>query len=464
MTIRFEQVLADGVAQCSYLLGDDGAGTAAVIDPRPDVGVYLEIARRHGLSITHVFETHIHADFLSGARELVDRLGGSARLCVSGEGGAKYGFEHERVRDGDAFHFGGIGITARFTPGHTPEHLSYLLYEPDREVPWGVLTGDSFFVDSVGRPDLMGDELTDELTEALFRTVRDFYMALDDGVIIYPCHGAGSECGPDIGDRMSSTIGYERRYNPYCRIDSLEAFSEAMKKDAPPVPTHYPRMKKVNSAGPQIIGNLPRVPALTPEAFAEATGGGDAQILDTRDMLAFGGGHIDGAINIGARPELSVWGGWLLDPDKPIWLVLEDDSAVSRVVRLLWRTGFTNFGGYLAGGMPAWQEEGRQMTKVEQLTVHELKDADGALQRLDVRKQEEWDAGHIPDAKHIFLGELLERLDELDPGRPYATYCASGYRASAAASLLLAHGFENVSNVPGSWKAWTSAGYETAGN
>ncbi len=222
MTLRFEQILADGVAQTSYLVGDDAAGTAAVIDPRPDVDVYLESARRFGLSITHVFETHIHADFMSGARELVDRLGGSAKLCLSVEGGAEYGFDHQAVRDGDEFSFGGVRLKAKHTPGHTPEHLSYLLYEGDGESPWGVLTGDSFFVDSVGRPDLMGDEKTDELTEALFHTVRDFYMQLDDGVIIYPCHGAGSECGPDIGDRMSSTIGYERRFNPYCQIDDIE--------------------------------------------------------------------------------------------------------------------------------------------------------------------------------------------------------------------------------------------------
>jgi hydroxyacylglutathione hydrolase len=462
MTMRFEQILADGIAQCSYLVGDDSPGTAAVIDPRPDVDIYLDRARSLGLSITHVLETHIHADFMSGARELVDRLGGAARLCVSAEGGADYGFDHHPIRDGDEFAFGGVRLRARFTPGHTPEHMSFLLYESDRDAPWGVLTGDSFFVDSVGRPDLMGDEMTDELTEALFHTVRDFYMQLNDGVIIYPCHGAGSECGPDIGDRMSSTIGYERRFNRYCQIGELEEFRRAMQQDAPPVPTHYPRMKKVNAAGPPVIGNLPHVPALRPAAFAEALESGGPQLLDTRDMLAFGGGHIAGALNIGARPDLSVWGGWLLHPERPILLVLEDDADLARVVTLLWRTGFARFGGYLAGGMAAWQEAGRELAKVEQITVHELKEAGTELQRLDVRKQEEWDAGHIPGAKHIFLGELRDRLDELDRSRAYATYCASGFRASAAASILAANGFRSVCNVPGSWKAWTEAGYETA--
>ena len=213
MTLRFEQILADGVSECSYLLGDDAAHVCAVVDPRPDVGIYLQTARRFGMAITHVFETHIHADFLSGAREMVDRLGGQAKLCVSVEGGADYGFAHQPVRDGDEFAFGGLRMRALFTPGHTPEHLSYLLFDGDREKPWGVLSGDAFFVDSVGRPDLLGDERTEELTERLFHTVRDKFLGLDDDVILYPCHGAGSDCGPDIGDRMSSTIGYERQVN-----------------------------------------------------------------------------------------------------------------------------------------------------------------------------------------------------------------------------------------------------------
>ncbi|MEQ8397920.1 MBL fold metallo-hydrolase [Thalassobaculum sp.] len=459
MTVRFEQILTDGVATCSYFLGDEATGTAAVVDPRPDVEVYLERARHYGLAITHVFESHIHADFLSGARELVERLGGAAELCVSVEGGAEYGFKHRPIRDGDRFRFGGVCMEARATPGHTPEHIAFLLFETDREDPWGVLTGDSFFVDSVGRPDLLGDEQTDQLTEALFHTIRDFYLKLGNDVIIYPCHGAGSACGPDIGDRLSSTIGYERRYNPYTGIADLEAFRQAMKSDAPPVPTHYPHLKKVNAAGPPVLGNLPRVPALSVETFAASIGDG-AQVLDTRDMQAFGAGHIDGALNIAARPELSVWAGWLLDPERPIYLVLERDRDLSDVLRLLWRTGFVIFGGYLAGGMEAWREDGRVLKTVRQMSVQELASLDDSVQPLDVRGDDEWNAGRIPGARHLFLGELQERMGDLDRNRRYATYCASGFRASIAASLLAANGFNDVSNVPGSWKAWTSAGYQ----
>lgn len=460
MTLRFEQILAEGIAQTSYLVGDDAEGTAAVIDPRPDVDIYLDLARHYGLSITHVLETHIHADFMSGARELVDRLGGSAELCVSEEGGATYDFPHRRLRPGERLRFGTVELEVVATPGHTPEHVSYLLRESGREQPWGILSGDSFFVDSVGRPDLLGDEQTDELTRALFRTLREVYWPLPDGTIVYPCHGAGSECGPDIGDRTSTTIGFERRHNSYFAIDDLDRFRQAMQEAAPPVPTHYPRLKKVNAAGPPVVGNLPRVPALGPEAFDAAARGG--QLLDTRDMLAFGGGHLAGAINIGGRPDLSVWAGWLLDPGKPLFLVLEDDTRLAGIVTLLWRVGFTRFGGYLAGGMAAWSESGRELRRIEQLTVHELREREDVLP-IDVRKRDEWESGHVPGARHVFLGELARRMDEIDRDRPLATYCASGFRASVAASLLAAQGFD-VRNVPGSWNAWRSAGFEIAGH
>jgi len=459
MTKRFKQILADGVAECSYLLGDDSSHVCAVVDPRPDVDIYIQTARHFGMAITHVFETHIHADFLSGARELVDRLGGQAKLYVSTEAGAQYGFDHEPVGDGDEFTFGDIRMKARFTPGHTPEHMSYMLYEGEKDTPWGVLSGDAFFVDSVGRPDLLGEDETEELTEKLFHTVRDVFMALPDDVIIYPCHGAGSACGPDIGDRMSSTIGYERRSNSYARIEDLEEFKDAILGDAPPVPTHYPRMKKVNSKGPEVLRNLPRIEPMTVERFAEAAESG-AQLLDVRDMMAFGGGHVSSSLNIGARPELSVWAGWLLDPEKPIYLVTEEDVEVDSVLRLLWRTGFTDFGGYLSGGIGAWRECGRALAQIPQISVHALREARD-ITPLDVRKPDEWDEGHIPGAIHAFLGALREKVASLDKSKTYATYCASGFRASIASSILARAGFTDICNVPGSWKAWTAADYPT---
>jgi hydroxyacylglutathione hydrolase len=459
MGLVFKSFFADGISQLSYLVGDDSDGAAALIDPRPDVDVYLQEAERREVSITHIFETHIHADFMSGSRELAERVGG-ARVYCSHEGGAKYGFEQQGIRSGDEFSFGDTLVRVRPTPGHTPEHVSFELAEKDRaDTSWGVVTGDSLFVGSAGRPDLLGEGATEELTEQLFHTLRDYFLKLDEGTIVYPCHAAGSACGANIGDRPMSTIGYERRFNRFLQIDDFEQFKKFVQQGAPPVPAHYPRLKRVNAAGPPLIGHRPACPGLPLEAFRQHADRDGVQILDVRSMHAFGGGHVPGAINIGgSRPELSVWAGDMLDPEKPTLLILEEDFDLPRVITLLWRTGFTSFAGYLVGGMKTWQNSGLPLKKVPQITVQELND-DSSTQRLDVRSTSEWQGGHIPGATHHFVGQLREQMPKLDRSRPVATYCASGYRASLAASLLQRAGFEEVRNVPGSWKAWTTAGY-----
>lgn len=459
--ITFKHWLTEGIAQLSYLIGDDGTHTAAVIDPRPDVGVYVEAARAMGLAITHIFETHIHADYMSGSRELAARLG-SAEICASGEGDAGYGFEVRRLKDGETFRFGSAVLRARFTPGHTPEHMSYEICDASKDLgrPWGVLTGDSLFVDSAGRPDLLGDEQTEELVGQLFHTLRDYYLGLGDEVIIYPCHGKGSACGPDIGERLTSTIGYEREHNRYLKIEDLGEFKKAMLAAGPPAPPHYGRLKKVNGAGPPVLGAAgPTVPAMPPEAFQEEVERGVGQLVDARHMLAFGGGHIPGAVNLGAnKAEMSVFAGWALDPERPTLLVLEEDAALERVVALLVRTGFTKFGGYLAGGMMAWNNAGLPLARVGQMHAREVAAADGRVQVLDVRQDDEWERGHVPGARHVFVGELRDRAPELAKDRPVVTYCATGYRASLAASLLKRAGIEDVRSMPGSWQAWKASG------
>ncbi len=463
MTMVFERVQTAGIAQLSYLIGDDSSGTAAVIDPRPDVEVYLTLARQHGVTITHVFETHIHADFMSGARELVDQLG-EAELCASGEGDAQYDFDVTRISDGDTFEFGSVMLTARHTPGHTPEHMAYEIAQTDSpEDPWGVLTGDSLFVGSAGRPDLLGEEQTDKLVKQLFHTLRDYYLKLDDGVLIYPCHGAGSACGADIGDRPMGTIGYERRTNRFLSFSDFEEFRTFVQEGAPPEPHHYKHLKKVNAAGPPILGHAPTVPGLPPEKFREALEAGDSQLVDARHMLAFGGGHISGAINIGPDAQLSVWAGQMLDFDTPILLVVNDDADLARVRWLFAHTGFVRFTGYLVGGMQAWANSGFPIQTLRQRSVHELKDALHQVQVLDVRSPEEWKNGHIPTATHMYVAEMRGGVNGVNGFRkdqPVVTYCASGYRASIAASMLQRSGYEDVQNVPGSWKAWSSAGYE----
>lgn len=463
MALVFERIATEGIAELSYLVGDDSDGVAAVFDPTPDVDKYVKLAREKKVSITHIFETHIHADLVSGARELCARVG-SAKVFASHEGGARYGFDHEKLNEGDKFTFGKTIITVKHTPGHTPEHVSYTLAEKDHpETPWGVLTGDSLFVNSAGRPDLLGSSETEELTKKLFETLRGFYLALPDSVSIHPAHGHGSPCGADIGDRLESTIGYERKFNPYLQFTDFEKFKEHALNSAPPVPKYYPLMKKVNAKGPEVLGNLPRVPGLPAKTFNEAVEKKAGVLVDTRLMLAFGGGHIKGALSIGATPMLSIWAGWLLEPVEPILLVLDGDSKVEEVVKLFIRTGYTKFAGYLVGGMTAWDNAGFALEEVGQMTVHEIKEAGARLQIVDVRAPGEWKEGHVPGATHMFLPELREKAGQLDKAKPVAVYCDSGYRASIGTSILKQEGFTCVCNVPGSWQAWKKAKFPIEG-
>jgi hydroxyacylglutathione hydrolase len=471
MAMIIEQILTEGIAQLSYLVGDDETGLAAVIDPRTDVEVYVKLARKHKVSITHIFETHIHADFVSGARELAARAH-TAEIYLSHEGGPEYGFEHKPIKDGQTFELGVFVLTARHTPGHTPEHMSYAIAEKKRpETPWGIFTGDALFADSAGRPDLLGETQSEELAEELFNTLTQFFLELDDAMIVYPGHGHGSPCGAEIGDRLITTIGRERKFNGFLQFTDVKEFKEHALSTAPPEPTYYKRMKKLNSKGPPVLGALPRVSGLPAKAFRAAIEAGESVLLDSRTMLGFGGGHIPGAINIGALPELSIWAGWMLDPETPILLVVERDRDVEEAVRLLLRTGYRKFTGYLVGGMKAWDNAGFDLDELPQMTVHELNSAADSVQIVDVRTPSEWKKGHIPQAQHIFLPDLRNGAygktpkgleSKLDKQQPVATYCDSGYRASLAASLLQKQGFSDVRNVPGSWQAWKRAGFAEA--
>lgn len=456
-TMVIETVFTEGIAQLSYLIGDKATGKAVVIDPRHDIEPYIELARSNNLVITHALETHIHADFVSGSRELAARTG-TAKIVVSVEGGASYGFPHEKLRDGDKIDLGRVILTARHTPGHTPEHMSYVAAESNRaDTPFAVFSGDCLFADSVGRPDLLGDDQAEELAKKLFHSLRDFYLKLEDDVIVYPGHGAGSPCGADISDRLVTSIGYERQHNAALQLDDEKAFVKHVLFTAPPEPRYYKRMKKINAAGPEIRERLPSAPPMTAKEFQKKVKSGECQLLDNRQMLAFGGGHIDGAMNIGPKAELSIWAGWLLDPEKPILLVLPKDSDLPEVERQLIRVGYSKFAGYLVGGIESWVNAGLPLKRLTQMTVLEVNEAAKDLQVVDVRSPSEWQSGHVPGAKYIFLPELEESVRKLDKKKPVAVYCDSGYRASVGASLLARHGFTDVRNVPGSWKAWKAA-------
>jgi hydroxyacylglutathione hydrolase len=455
--IVFETVRTDGLAHLSYFIGDRSTGHAVVIDPRRDVDVYLELARKHHLTITHAIETHIHADFVSGSRELAARSG-TAKVYVSVEGGAHYGFAHEPLRNGARIELGHVVLTAIHTPGHTPEHMAYLATV--RGKPWGFFSGDFLFAGSVGRPDLLGADRTPGLAKALFRSIRTALVPLADDVPLYPAHGAGSPCGANIGDRQSN-IGYERQHNPALQFTDEAAFIDWVLRTAPPMPHYYPRMKKINAQGPEVLNGLPEIDWMVPQAFQRRLAKGDVQLIDNRTMLGFGGGHIAGAWNIGPRPELSLWAGWMLDPEMPIALVLQRDDDLAEVQRRFLRVGFTRFAGVLKGGMEAWMAAGLPAEALAQLPVQELNGQmpERDFQLLDVRLPGEWDQGHLPGAQYLFLGDLPWKLKELKLDKPAVVYCATGYRSSLAASLLQAKGYKDIRNVPGSYTAWTIAGY-----
>src|SRR3989454_981381 len=366
MSLVFKTIQTEGIAELSYLLGDDDEGVAGVFDPRPDVEVYVDPAAEAKVSITHIFETHIHADLMSGSRELCARLE-SAKIYASHEGGASYGFEHEKVKDGDEFTFGELLVTARHTPGHTPEHLSYLLAEGDHtDTPWGILTGDSLFVSSAGRPDLLGADHTNELAEKQFHTLRDFYLKLPDHVMIYPNHGSGSPCGADIGDRLSSTIGYERKFNKFLQFDDVKQFTDYALATAPPVPKYYPVMKKVNAKGPEVLGNLPRVPGLPPKAFKEAIDKNGQmsvlelnerksllQVLDVRSPGEWKKGHVPDARHI-FLPELRRRISEL-DRSKPTAVYCGSGYRASIATSILKREGFNELWN-VPGSWEAWKK------------------------------------------------------------------------------------------------------------
>lgn len=460
----FERIEDRGLSQFSYAVGCPGAATVAIVDPRRDVDVYLEFAAEHDLRITHVLETHIHADFASGARELAAHTG--ARLSLSAyDAGETYevAFPHDEIEDGDAIEIGSARIVALHTPGHTPEHLSYLVYDTHRStnVPEILIAGDFLFVGSLGRPDLLGEEAKLDLARRLYASVRKKLAGLPDGLEVHPGHGAGSMCGAGMSGRPVSTLGFERVANPYLDPDlSEEAFVEKILGSAPPFPPYYRRMKELNSAGPSILNGLPGTDPIPAGEFHDLAAAGHV-VVDLRDQLAFGGAHVPGALGLGVDGSLSTWAAWMVPYETPILLVAENPPDVERAVRALIRVGLDDVRGWLEGGMGAWRGEGLLTESLPQMSAPELAAAieDGAVDVLDVRADGEWSAGHIEGAAHVHGGFVLERIDEIPrDGRPLAVICGSGYRSTAVGSVLKRAGLDDVRSVTGGMQGWKSAG------
>jgi hydroxyacylglutathione hydrolase len=449
-TQRFE---IPGLAQYSYVVSSEGK--AVVIDAMRDIDRYLAYASEQGLRITHVVETHIHADFAAGSTALAEATGAELALSAYDQGEHyQYAMPHRALRNGEWLEIGALRLQALHTPGHTPEHLSFVLFDKKRSEsePVALFSGDFLFVGSLGRPDLLGEEAKRGLAHELFCSLHERIAYIPDSVQVYPGHGAGSFCGSGISERAETTLGYERRTNLFLQLKESVFIAEIL-ASVPPMPRYYPRMKEINAKGAPNVTNLPGNTSFSPKDLEARLQQGDVVVLDLRSPEAFGGAHIPGALNIGAGQNLSLWAGWMLDPSKEIVLVNDcGDDEASR--RGLVRVGIDRILGHLAKGMPAWIDAGLSFARTTQLSADEVLQNALESQIVDVRSESEWKAGHIADAKHIPLGDLVTRMNELSTQRPVTIVCGSGYRSSIAASVLAQHGFANVSSMNGGMIAW----------
>ena len=448
--MHFKQFYVGCLAHASYLIGDQGE--AVVVDPSRDVQMYLDEAAAHGLTITWILETHLHADFVSGHRELAARTG--ATIGVGGK--AEAGYPHRPLSDGDTLRVGGVTLQAIETPGHTPESLSFLVYEgaPDGR-PWAVLTGDTLFVGDVGRVDILSSRLpVVELAGMMYDSLHGKLLTLPDDTRVYPAHGAGSLCGRNISKDTWSTIGRERMMNAALRPMPREAFIAEVTRDVPETPIYYLYSRDLNKAGPALDAERPMPPPLAPDAFAAAARRG-AVILDTRPAAAFAAGHPEGALNVALDGQYASWVGTLLEPDQELLIVTDQDRIEEAVMRLA-RVGYERVVGVLEGGWEGWRAAGLPVAVIAEVPAETL--TTGARRILDVRRTREWEDAHLPGATHVPLAQLESRLGELDRGAEWAVICASGYRSGIAASLLQRAGFARVVNVVGGMDAYRRAG------
>ena len=461
--MAIERFYTPGLAQIAYGVADPDHNVAAIIDPRRDVGVYLEWASDHGLAIVAVLETHVHADFASGARELATATGATV---YAGRLGATE-FPHNPLDDGDVVPIGRLRLNALWTPGHTPEHVSYLLFDPVQgNEPLALFSGDVLFAGEIGRPDLLGAEKTGELVNQLYDTVFARLALLPDEVVVYPGHGAGSPCGKKIGDAAQTTIGQEKLFNYAFQARSRADFVRRVMEGMPRPPAYYPTMKRINKTGPALIRDLPAGEPFTAKVVRERQANG-ALVIDTREAAAFAAGHIPDAINVGLGANFAIWAGWLTPYNRDVVLVLPDDAAYAGARTELRRIGIDNVVGFLEDGFAAWRRLGFPVAALEEIPVstlaRRLANPGGAVRVLDVRDEVEWAAGHIPGAVNLSAGTLATGGKiRVAPDETVAVICGTGYRSSVAASLLKQRGLRQVITVPGGMEAWTEAGLRTA--
>jgi len=454
--MRLKHYFVEKIAHSSYLLA--GKESCAVIDPQRDVDIYINEARAMGVTITHILQTHLHADFVSGHMDLARRTG--AKIYVSAA--AECTFAHEAVKEGDRITLEGMALDVWETPGHTPEHLSYVLTDTSRsQSPVGVFVGDTLFVGDVGRPDLFPD-MAVELAEKLYHSLHERLLKLPDYVEVYPAHGAGSLCGRAMGAKWRTTIGYERRFNTTLQIPEKADFIRSLIEEMPPAPDHFRRCSDINRRGPALLAEMPQLQEFTETQFHARMKNPGTLVLDTRSYLAFGGQHIPGAWNIDLNGNFPIFSGWVLPPGEEILLVAEDRKQAVEATVWARRVGVDPIAGYLDGGMANWLVAGLKTDTVPQISaeiLHKKISGTSGFILLDVRAPGEYQDNHINGAINIPVADLRTRHRELNPEQTMILMCSSGNRSSLGTSILKQHGFHDVINLAGGMAGYSAAGY-----
>jgi len=450
----FEQFYLGCLAHASYMLASEGE--AVVVDPQRDVDIYMKAAADHGVKIRHIFETHLHADFVSGHLELASRTG--AKIYIGKQAGAT--FSHVAVSDGFELQAGKARIKVLETPGHTPESICLVITDEEKSPkPWAVLTGDTLFLGDVGRPDLSKTYSSTQLAGMLYDSLHTKVLKLADDVLVYPAHGAGSLCGRNMRAERSSTLGTERLTNYALQIKSREEFIQQLTSNLPARPEYFLQDAEINRGGAPALSELPALPSISASQLKSLLDEG-VIALDVRTGEQFAAAHVPGAINIALSGQFASWAGTVLGLSTRPVLIAESPEQLSEARLRLARVGIEDARGFLQGGTEGWKQAGLPLAETPQTTVQDL---DGKLrsrksQVLDVRREPEWQAGHIEDAAWWPLDNFKVSPPEIDRDAPIAVHCKSGYRSMIACSLLQRAGFRNVTNVVGGFDAWQQAG------
>jgi glyoxylase-like metal-dependent hydrolase (beta-lactamase superfamily II)/rhodanese-related sulfurtransferase len=452
----FKQIVTPGLGCFSYMIGCPRAKSVAVVDPKRDIRDYLDIARDEGMRITHVINTHVHADHISGDQELRAATGADIYVHVD----SPVTYAHKPLHEGDVMEIGAARMEVLFTPGHTPQSISLVVTDLVRcAEPEMILTGDLLFVGDIGRPDLPGHQVLEGQVKNLYDSLYVKLAKYPDHMEVYPAHGQGSLCGRGMSAKQSSTLGYERRANPMLRFADFESFKKEVMSAFPVRPKSFSHIIAANMKGANLLDACPLERSLTPEQF-EAEMKSGAVVIDVREAAAFGGMHIPGSLNIGFEKQLANWVGMVVDPDADILLVTPTRDDYERMTLELHRIGYDRIMGYLRDGVMGWLLSGRPVDRLDLIAPRELAGRleQGGITVLDVRTPAEWASGHLAGAVPLPLTDIIEgRSPKTPQNAPLAILCTSGYRSNIAASLLIKQGFTNVSTLAGGIMAWGSA-------